>query len=96
MSSLLQCNVLLGNSWVLAFMWTSLDAQHLSQTKNLYCHTTKTAQEWLEEHNKVLKSLTSSPESPDPNSIEHLWDMPEQVWSSHPLGLWVAQQETTR
>ena len=39
----------------------------------------KTAQEQLEEHNKGPKAFTGPPKSLDPNPIEHLWEVLEQV-----------------
>lgn len=33
---------------------------------------------WPKEHDKELKALTWSPNSPDPEPIEHPWDVPEQ------------------
>ena len=44
------------------------------------CHPGRTAQEGPREWEKELKMLTWPPKCPDLNSIEHQWDVPEQVW----------------
>ena len=52
------------------------------QQDNVPWHTTNTAQEQLEEHNKGAEVLTEPPDCPDPNLKEHLYDVLEQVWST--------------
>jgi len=39
------------------------------------CHTAHIVQEWIEEHDKGFKVLPWSPNSPDFNPIEYLWDV---------------------
>lgn len=52
------------------------DGSGLSQ-QDVSRHTTNTAQEWPEEHHKDLKVSAWPPNSPEPNPIEHLWDVPD-------------------
>ena len=44
-------------------------------------HTTKTAWEWPAQRSKELESSTGPPNAQDPNPVNHLWDMPDQVRS---------------
>uniref|UniRef100_A0AAY5KZE1 Tc1-like transposase DDE domain-containing protein n=1 Tax=Esox lucius TaxID=8010 RepID=A0AAY5KZE1_ESOLU len=50
----------------------------LFKQDNEPCHKAKMVQEWFDEHNNEFKVLTWPPNSPDLNSIEHLWDVLEK------------------
>lgn len=45
-------------------------------------HTTKAAQECLEEHDEGLWCRPRLQIPPDPNWIKHLWDLLDRVWST--------------
>uniref|UniRef100_A0A8C4N7D9 Tc1-like transposase DDE domain-containing protein n=1 Tax=Eptatretus burgeri TaxID=7764 RepID=A0A8C4N7D9_EPTBU len=51
------------------------DGSGLFQQDNTPCHTAHNVQEWFEEHDEVFTVLPWPPNSPDPNPIEHLWDV---------------------
>jgi len=50
----------------------------LFQQDNAPCHTAHIVQEWFEEHDEEFKVLPWSPNSPDFNPSEHLWDVRDQ------------------
>lgn len=67
---------------VLPLMATSLPIGSDTNSRTM-CHA-RTAQEWPKEPDKVLLRSNTS----DPNLIEHLWDMPEQVRSMDTQWIW--------
>lgn len=86
--TLLQCNVLLGNVWVLEFIWMPLSAQILLQTKSLMATALPDARPQvgkctLPHHKncpgmtqgmwKKPRALIQSPKPPEPNVTEYLW-----------------------
>ncbi len=54
------------------------DGSSVFQQNNAPCHMAEIVQKWFEEHDKEFKLLTRTPNSPDLNPIEHLWDVPEK------------------
>lgn len=52
-----------------------------NKADNEPCHTANIVQEWYEEHGKEFMVLTWPPNSPDRNTIAHLWDVLEQKQS---------------
>ncbi len=48
------------------------------QQDNAQCHNTQIVSNWFLEHDNGFTLLKRPPQSPDLNSIEHLWDVVEQ------------------
>ena len=67
-----------------SYLFDFLEECHKKKLDNEHCHSTKTAQEWLDEHNKEQKSFTRTLNSLHSNPTENPQDVRGQTQFSRP------------